>query len=267
MPTHILAQSTWLPPTDNSLVSVEVYKPKRPVGSIDANGTVIFLTALLRKPSGLTFVFEMPIAHSNELDLVSIGRRNSQTAVGNPYFGISFRGNQSATTTLDVGIRFPLASDDQVFARSIGMETDFDRWEAFLPDQFTLRTLIGGFWSKEDSPHAGWIKGGGTLLVANEIRDLEFLADFRAGLWFNGNKVAYGFTLIGRTLLTERGLSLSERNELLLGFGFNINLGPFKPGVHAHVPLTDNGLFRLGQRLSSVIGANVTLLLGSNNQN
>lgn len=262
------AQSAWLPPTDGSSVSVEVYRLDRPSTLNNFNGTIIFLSARLRKSSGLTYVIEVPAVRSDKrFSPVSPTPQKAQTAVGNPYLGISFAKNQSSSFTLDAGIRLPLAPNGKPTARVVGLESDFDRWEAFGPDLFSMRVLFGGKWSGSTSPLiTKWIKVGGTVIGPTNNQDSDLLIDFQAGLRFIEDNLNFNTAIIGRTLLTQSGLSFMERSEFILGFDASLTFGSIRPGLHIRVPLTDNGLFDLGRRLSSVIGANLTYLFGGNNR-
>lgn len=260
--TNILAQSAWLPPTDRSSLSVEIYRLDRP--TFRDNGTAMFITAQIIKASGLTFVLDLPIARSDEI--TPLGQSGlvqySQSVIGNPYFGIFHKGNSPIAITYEAGIRIPMKYADKGFARDIGIRADFDRLEAFTADIISLRAMIGGYWSKDDNPRTGWIKGGGTLLISSEGGSEDLLIDLQSGLWYMGDVVIYGFNLNGRALVTGRDMSLSERFELLFGFGFMVNLGSFRPAVHGRYQISESELFNLGNNQNAVFGFSLSMFFG-----
>jgi len=274
---NLNAQSAWLPPSDGNSITVEAYRLNQPSfifldlfssSSRIPNGTALFITARFQQRAGLTFLLEIPVARSDENTFFNIVRvqQNSQTAIGNPYLGLSLKGNKSLSVTLDAGFRLPFAPKGMAIARTRGIEADFDRWEAFATEQVSARVLIGGRWTGSEISFTTWIKSGGTLLVPNSSTDTEFLFDYQVGLWFTAEKAAFGSTFIGRTLLTESGPSFTKRSEFLMGFGANLTIGSLRPGVNIRFPLSDNGLFFLGSSVDAIYGANITYLFGGNDK-
>ena len=261
VPSVGMSQSIWLPPSEGNSVSLEVFK-------VDWNGnnnetfasSAWFLTGRYQINPSLTFVGELPLSH---FELNSVGPFNPEAdnAVGNPYLGILFNSDNSALTG-EAGVRVPITPDNISDAGANGWFSEFDRWEAFIPDLLTVRMRLGKMVnSSSGNIHARFL-GGGTLWISTEGRDTEVFADAVTQIWFQEDQFKFGAILSGRSLLSASGANFTERSEFQLGFGASGTFGNVRPGLHMHIPLGNDGLIGLGEAIDVVYGANITLLLG-----
>ena len=259
------AQSLCLPPGSGNQVALEVLKVSfdDEVADVTFGSTVWFLSGQLKATPGLALVGEIPLSRIDVKAYSVFGDPDPETAVGNPYIGVILRAARTSFVS-ELGLRLPVASEDNADALVQGIWSDADRWEAFIPDLIAVRARAG---MDVSSPMGTAdlitrFRIGPTLWIPTEDgADAEIFADATASLWFQPATVMFGVTLSGRTLLSEDALSFSERSEFQFGLDANVRFGNVRPGVHFHMPLGDDGLFSTGEAVDFVFGLNVTMLI------
>lgn len=257
---NLNAQSAWLPPNDGNSVSIEVYRLDNSSRSLDINGTALFVNARYQAKAGVAVLFELPIAHSEaflQSNFFFFSSESAQTTYGNPYLGVSFGKNESFETTLDIGLRLPLAPNNDLLARIVGSKSDFDRSEAFVSKLWSLQAQVGRRWSASNNLIEGWFKGGTTLLIPTGRSDVELVLDYKTAVWFSKDNFIFGPTFVGRTLLTNTRKNVFDNSEFWIGLGANATFGSFQPGLNLRFPLRD-------KLLNAVYGINGTFLFGRN---
>jgi hypothetical protein len=185
MPLSLSAQSIWLDQggVEQKSFAIEILKP-----NFDGDDNTTFATSAIflsgRIPvSNLILVAELPFAHFGIKDF-----DDSQTAFGNPYFGLEIR-KQDAPLFVEMGLRAPLASSDldKEDALGVGTLTEFDRAEAFIPDVFAVLGRAN-YYRKSASDIVFRLRGGPTLLLdaGDNVDESEFLLDYSAQVGYDG---------------------------------------------------------------------------------
>lgn len=261
VPSVGMSQSIWLPPSGRSSVSLEVLKADwAGNNNITFVSSVWFMTGRYKTSSSLTIAGELPLSH---IDFGSSGAFSPEasTAIGNPYLGITFNPENSFFIG-EAGVRVPIISAGAGDALVNGWVSEFDRWEAFIPDLLTVRVRLGGNINSNSKIFRARFLGGGTLWIPTESGSHEVFADAIGQFWFQESKFTFGTTLSARTLLTGPSGDFIERSEFQLGFSANGTFGNVRPGFHFHIPLADEGLLGVGQVVDAVFGINITLFFG-----
>lgn len=245
----VSAQSIWLNQgQENKVIAVEFLKPNFDGEDNTTFATsAIFLSARLPLSKRLVFVGELPFAHVGFEDF-----DDSQSAVGNPYVGLEIH-NPDTPFFAELGLRAPLASNDvdKVGALGVGLITDFDRAEAYIPDVFTVLGRVN-YHRTSASNIVFRLRGGPTLWLdtGDAIDETEFFLDYSAQVGYEGALISLIGGVTGRLIISEEDLDLGERTVHQLGAAASLNLGTVRPGVHVRFPLDDN----LSQAIDFVYG-------------
>jgi hypothetical protein len=279
--TRTNAQSIWLPQRSGNQVALESLKIDYSTAAAGPTffASVWYLSAQIQTTTHLALVSEIPASYI-EFSRHSRISPHSSAALGNPYVGLLVRTVQSTVVAhayvgpisrrtrrafvTEVGVRLPLGSKHGTTAQQQGLWSDADRWEAFVPYLLTLRMRAGLDWGA--APGAKKLgtrfRIGPTLwLPTRGNGDAEIFADGLAGLWYEPANAMIGLTLTGRTALSESELRFRERSEFQLGMDATVAFDHVQPGIHCHLPLSDNGLFATGNVVDFVVGLNLTFLI------
>lgn len=261
VPSVVMSQSIWLLPSAGNSISLEVFKSDWAGSSnVSPGSSVWFLTGQFRTSPSVRVVGELSLSRFN---LKSAGLFNSEvgSAVGNPYFGLLLNSENSSLIG-ELGVRVPVTSGRKLLTSVNGWYSEFDRWEAFIPDLLVARGRIGGKSIDGSGNVQAQILGGGTFWYPIQGGEKELFVDAVAKMWFRGDIFMFGTTFSGRALITESGNIFSELTEFQIGFGVYGNFGKVQSGIHAHFPLQSEGLIGMGQAVESVFGINITVLFG-----
>lgn len=271
LPELTTAQSLWLDPGADRAIFLEIQKPNftdeflgggfitEPMKTTFATAS-FFLSGRFRLGGLLTLKAELPFVNSGLKDYTFIDffgdtiryDSYSENQFGNPKLGVEIGAPGSRFST-DFAVRFPIVDDEHLLASEFGLLTDYDRFEAFLPD---IMTFTAGANYRFTGPTGLLIhlRGGPAFMVVTEGGgDAELFGDYGAQAGFQAGRVTLlgGFT--GRALITEGDLSFSERTIHQLGLTGSYAFGNFIPGLLFRVPMDDD----LGDILDFVFGINV----------
>ena len=272
MPASAVAQTMWLPHTEANSISLEMYK-------VDWDGRIqdvsfasgaMFVTGRYSIGSRVALVGELPVSNFRQEGRVgpdlgwqtTIGRPADewQTAFGNPYIGVVVHGG-GKPGICEIGIRLPVVSEEDLEARTAGAVADIDRVDAWVTDLVTIRGRLGRFYSNAEGTVEGQTMIGGALAIPTGDGDKEFFLDLLGKVWFRNSRFRFGLEFAGRMWLTETGPDLDERLDIQFGAGITADYGNFRPGLHMHMPLGDEGLTNVGQVADMVFGLHVTAFL------
>lgn len=165
----------------------------------------------------------------------------SSLRLGNPYVGVQIHRDGGPLSGY-FGLRLPLTSDLETsaaeLAMGVGVLSDPDRLEAFLPNVLTVR---GGAELRSVSSGGLLIgaKLGPSLLVPTkgEGADPEVFADYGVQGGYQGSAVRATVGVTGRLLATESGLSFSERTNHVVTGMVELRRGKVRPSVLIRVPV------------------------------
>ena len=232
------AQEMWLGPTHGGSLAIEVahvHFSDPDLGPAQSSASAaVFLTARIPLWQRTALVIELPAARGS---FSSWDETMSDFAIGNPYVGVE--GGQSGTKWFgEAGVRLPIMSETKIASALVGMASDLDRMEAFLPDVAAVSAYLNG--------RSGGATGFrirmrvGPLLdipTRSGMGDAELFGAYalQVGVASKGVEIFTGVT--GRMLITQ-----DASNQLTDQFvsSLHLNLGRVEPGVDIRVPL-DNG--------------------------
>ncbi len=232
-----MAQAGWTKFRPGSGITLEGYKGDlKHWKQLSFATSVWFISGDFEMAPNYYISFELPFAH---FDATSEYDFKAQNLVGNPYLGFRYE-KDSSGGLFRVGIRFPLikAESDKYYAMEYGMLTTFDRFEAFIPELFTM-SAAGGY--KYVSP------GGittrfllGPVLFMPKDEDKELWGDYSVHLWYQYKMLTVGGGMAGRFLVASEYASYVDFGERFVNrieFAGKVGLGRICPGLHIQIPL------------------------------
>lgn len=226
--TPAWAQSAWLGTDRQADVALEVLRPDFGGEGVSFFSSAVFLSGRYPLSEAVDFTIDLPFSH------FGVDGGDSETAIGNPYLGIAF-GPRERSVYGEFGLRPPLASGDGL---ATGFISDHDRWEAFFEDVLAINGAVNYVY-REPSGFRVRLRGGPSVWVntGDFGDDVELLADYGAHAWYvAAEQVGVGVGLTGRVIVTEGGLSLSERMLNQVGLTVIGHFGRVQPGLHARLP-------------------------------
>ena len=236
--SRLPAQQYWPDRGEGTVVRADFLKPFfKEEGYQFLTGTV-FLSGSGPIGKSLRIEADIPLVRAG----VSVPGLSEESSLrlGNPYVGLRIhRAGRPVSGYL--GVRLPLTSEPTSFGDNltidIGALSDFDRFEAFLPNVFTVRTGV----ELRSVSSAGFLVGaklGPSLLVSTEGGgdDAELFADYGVQGGYEGRAVRATIGLTGRLLVSEGG-SFSQRTEHVVTGAVELRRGPVRPSVLIRLPL------------------------------
>ena len=233
VPAGLAAQAAapWGPVDATRAVTFDLVRPS--FDGLDLSFPSPMLYGGLRWPLTPTWgiVAEIPVA-------LFAGEGRSATLLGNPYVGVDYDTPAGRGLVGSLGARLPLAREGGDFAglaQVIAAIGDFDRFEAWIEDQWALAGHVGWRTRWQSGLSAGFTIGG--TLWSPKNSDEELLADYRADVGYREPRLAIGAEFTGRAILTESGLNVGQRTVHQLSVGVGVALGPVWPRGFVRLPL------------------------------
>lgn len=264
----VLAQQNWVLPHIESSVSVElskvVFEPNNP--STSFGSSTIFVSARIPVSDYVYLLADVPFAFVdrslttiyNEDATFTVFDEAQQSMFGNPFLGAQIEPAGVPVYFL-TGIRLPLAPDDQPLAAAYGQAADLGRFDAFTPNETSLRGRIG--YINEFQSHTEMHLWGGSILqIPRRINDPKnFYLDYGAQLQFRYQSIRIAFGVAGVMLYSGRDLEFQRRLVNQFGVTLNYGSGRWRPGIHLRTPMSD----QLGlEQTNYVFGINLSIRLG-----
>ena len=218
-------------------ITIEVLRPSFDTfGSTDVSLTsvAVFFSGRYPLSDQVDLVAELPVSR---LDVDFEGEGNSGTGLGNPYAGLE-AGSREGTTYAEVGVRLPLASQENV-GLITGLLSDIDRLEAFLADVLTISGAVNYVY-RQDRPGLGIrFRAGPDVWVFTKDDfddDLELFVRYGAQAWYDAGQVRLGGGLSGRLIATEDNISFNNRTAHQAILSVTGDVGGVRPGFHLRLP-------------------------------
>jgi hypothetical protein len=233
---RLSAQNVGAPVQGRYGLALDAMRPQpRFFENYENNGATLFLSAHAELKSGVRVHADVPFAFSKEKQL---GVSQTSSTIGNPYLGIEL---QRQWLTVDLGARAPLASKDEV-AAALGMITDLDRMEAFIPDMAAVTAVARAEVVSASGFGVAGFGGPDLLLYTGAETDVEneLLVIYGVEVSYRSNIVHTGARLSARMITTEPG-SFNERSVHQLGLFANVGHGVVRPTLQFRIPI-DNDL-------------------------
>ncbi len=247
----LFGQSLWVSQHTDKAVALELMKPNFDGdGGISASSGVGFVSLRLPVAPTVVFVGELPFAHAgSEIGDVS------DNAVGNPYLGVEFH-PPGSSVFWDLGVRAPVAPENNS-ALFIGVLTDQQRWEAFLPN---VATVKGAFNFRHRAP-TGLVTrlraGPNIWIPTEEGPEVEVVGSYSWQVGYEAAQVSVLGGLTGQAIITEGDMDLGERTTHQAGAIVTFVAGNVRPGVFFQLPLDED----LRDTVDYVFGLNVSIEL------
>ena len=137
------------------------------------------------------------------------------------------------------GLRLPLASQDDALAGLLGLETDFDRAEAFLPDLVVITTRFN---YHNVAPTGGMfhLRPGLAFWVPTSGGEPELLFDYVIIGGYEKGRLATGAQLSGRLVVSASGGNFADRTVNQMSLFGRFRFGSVIPGLELRIPLGDD---------------------------
>lgn len=255
-PGRAQGQHLWSDRSSDRAIQLEIVRPElADEGPMKFPSTAWFLSYRHRLSESVLLVGELPIAYGRmegrsvlvDTDFDGVpdalgGPSVSATRAGNPYLGVEI-GRRSSRGFVELGVRAPIAaaeSDEEELALLVGLLSDIDRWEAFLPDVVPV-TALGNYRYVGASGFGIRVRAGPSAWLATESeQDSELFAMYAIQAFYEGPRASLGAAVSGRAILSESDLDLAERTIHQLGLDAAVNLGRVRPGARILVPVDDD---------------------------
>lgn len=232
LPGTALAQAPSVGRNMSHALWIEIQKPQfdeLDTGILNGVLVPIYRVAISER----TFiVLDLPISHAD------FGDGSAQeTMFGNPYVGVEY-GAANSPMWWEAGIRPPIASENNFSAAFMGLETDFNRAEAFSAK---LLSIVTRFNYRERMEGGGLfhVRPGLAYLIASSGGDADLLFDYRVMGGYESAGYIAGAALSGRLVVTGGGGDLLDRTVNQLTLLGNRTTGSIRPGVELRIPLNN----------------------------
>jgi len=176
------------------------------------------------------------------------------TTLGNLSLGAAF-GDPSRTFG-SLSITLPTAQEfgEDDFATGLAWLNDFEHPEAYLPDLYALDGTVAGTGHFRSGATLRWRVSGVVVGSKEEGTDTEFLTRYGVGGSVPVGQARFGADLSGYALLSESGLSFSERTVHGLGVRLGLPDVRGRPEIFVRAPLDD----ALNDIIKATVGIRVT---------
>lgn len=222
-------QSTWSFPDDDNVFDLRI---SRGFFS-DGNPGLATFTATPSIRIGVSpkvaIEGELPVAFANADDPFD-GESISGSRIGNPYFGVS--AGVAPSVRIRVGFRYGMGISDNdddgggLLALAYGVISEFDRWEAYVPEANSARVLaeIGTIPTQGAFVQA---RLGATRVMQDDL-DGETLVEYGVRVGHTSSGVLLSAGLLGRYWLDGDG---GDRNTNQVALGVAAASGAVRPMV------------------------------------
>lgn len=259
--TDAVAQAISLRNNAGNWVSSEFFRPNyQSSGTFDFSGWSLILGVKANLSEHVALLAELPYANGKiNSPSNSFFSDRSQSAIMNPYIGLEFF-PRSQKTSFEFGVRLPVADEDKSLATQAGLLSDFDRFDAFVPDILTINGLVN---IKAVSPggFALRLRGGPNFWIVTDSNtgsgdDVELLLKYAGELGYEAEQFSLSAGISGLLIATESDLDLGERTLHQFIAAATLGLGNVRPGLQFRIPLDED------TGIDYVLGANVAIRLG-----
>lgn len=272
--SSVTAQSHWWYPERGSAITVEIERPHYNIPGwwINNRGilnSVGFVGGRYQASNNVAVFWEFPFANQdvedeprpidilNSYEYWKFFYESSQFMIGNPLFGMELS-IADPSFFVRASFRLPIASENKFDAVQLATETDYDRFEAFIPRLYTIKLDVGYRESNDDTPVEAQVMLGTASMFSRE-EEAELFADYSGYLGISAGKFAGGVFFGGRFLVSVNDIEFAQRFVNIGGATLRFRLGVIEPGLLVRVNL-DN---ELSKSVDYSYGLNMAFPLGS----
>lgn len=248
-PASLWAQLRQAEISDHPELELALAKPFVAEGFAELGFASMVLDARLTVPvgTGTSLFFQSGLASA------AIGSIRS-TTLGNLSVGAAF-GDPSRTFG-SLSVTLPTAQEfgEDDFATGVAWLNDFEHPEAYLPDLYALDGTVAGTRHSMSGATLRWWVSGVVVGSREEGTDTEFLTRYGVGGSVQVGQARLGADLSGYALLSETGLSFSERTVHGLGVRLGLPGVSGRPEIFVRAPLDE----ALSDMIDATVGIRVT---------
>jgi len=227
-----LGQSLLLSQDDINYFGIEGLKPDFSEGANVSFLTFAAYASFRYKVNpALAVVAEIPFSH---YDPDTYG--DAESMLGDIYLGFEGRAGREGVA-MEFGVRLPTATEDKFSALVVGVYSDVNRWEAFLPKVVSFIPAINyrdlnqndvGFRIRVAPSVDIPTEGGG---------DAELYGLYAAQFIYMGREAEVTAGFSGRVLVTESDLDFGQRSLHQFDAAVSLTSSNVHPGFHVRLPL------------------------------
>jgi len=222
----------------------------------DANSGFFTMTAFAtlryKVQPALALVVEVPYAR---YDPKSYG--DPESTVGDLYLGLEQRSGRDGPS-FEFGVRLPTTSEDKVDAAVLGILSDVNRWEAFLPKTFAV---VPGVNYRYLGPNDVGIRvraaASMDVPTGDNNGDTEIYGLYAIQFVYMGAGAEGSVGLSGRIWVTEGDLDIGQRTVHQLDAAVNLAGMKVRPGAHLRIPLDED----FGDLIDATFGVQLMVVL------
>ena len=217
--TNVIAQSAWLPVATGNNFDLRISRGFYGEGGPGLATFAMTPSFRIEVAPRLMIEAELPIASASQSNSFT-GDSETGFSPGNPYAGIVAQ--VAPVARLRAGIRPGIISDDlsvgEGLALGYGVISEYDRFEAYLPDYTAVRATVelgavpatGGF---------AQARVGATLFMASDGGENETLAEYGVRIGMRTGAVMFHGGMLGRAVMTADEGADKTTNMLTVGIG------------------------------------------------
>lgn len=245
------AQSLFLTQDDLSYVGFEVLRTQFD-GSSDMSILTLtgYATVHYKIDPTVALVVELPYAR---YDPEGYGHQSTQ---GDFYIGLEQRAARSGPS-FEFGVRLPTTSESKGAAATVGIFSDLNRWEAFLPKVFSIVPAVN--YRYVDAQGLGIrLRGAPSVdIPTEEGGDAEVYGLYAIQFIYLGSGGEATLGVSGRILLTEDDLDFGQRSLHELDASVTLAGTKVRPGLQLRIPIDDD----YQDFVDAVFGLQLTILI------
>ena len=238
------AQTMWSVSRDRGCIDLEVLRPSFATGPAYSISSFVFVVLAEAAPSQrLSLVAEMPYAtvsgRARDYYGVAVGR--TESGFGNPFAGVRIYPKCSRLNFVELGVRFPLASDRIDDIAAVAQLADAGRLGSFNSELLIAHVAIAfGKQSKEGAMIQGRLAP--TLVVPGPYAGSPQIAlQYGGKFGLNTGRFHMAAGVSGLLCLAGEGADLAERTTNLFALEVGVRTGAVEPHLMLRVPLDREG--------------------------
>jgi hypothetical protein len=227
------AQTIWTPLDHRATARVEFWHAHLKDGGLSTTSGPFFFEVGFPINPKLALSLELPYGRAS-LNDPTLGPYSDNT-VGNPYVGMQL-GSLSGRTSFvgELGARFAATNENSILSEAMGILSEMDRVEAFVPKTNTL-SAAGNVVLRRATSNVRFRVGVDELFAGSNYGGNNTVVDYGAQATTDVQNFRFGGALTGRYGATAEG-NFSERSNHAVTGTASAAFGDFRPGVSVRVP-------------------------------
>jgi hypothetical protein len=261
------AQSVWHAGETQKEFSVEYIHPELKDESGTFTGYGINFTGRISLSESKTLLLQIPYINGTyEFNTALyhyyvIPTKESESILGNFYVGLESK-KEGGRSFFNLGVYIPTTPDDKLLATIVGLYTDPDRYESYIPNYLIPSFRINNYIVRSEDENFGLLaRAGVSGLILTKRQDpsqdsFEALLSYALQAQYSSDEVNFIFGFSGKLNLTQDG-DISNRVLHQLGAAVSYRVQKFRPEIFVRVPINN----ALSEGVKSVFGGSLAIEL------